>query len=191
MSNQQISSGLTNHLLISTPKLKDGVFDQSIVYVCEHSKNGTMGLKINHSLPLKIEEMFSQLKIESHHNNDENFLLLDGGPINVEQGFILHNTKQKEWESCLQVADDLFVTTSKDILYAIAENTIEGKYLVVLGYSGWSSGQLENELKDNVWMTIPASQKIIFDIDKTDIWQHCVDQMGFDFNQLSSIIGHA
>lgn len=191
MNTIHISSGLSNHLLISTPRLQEGVFEQSIVYVCEHNKNGTMGLKINHSLPLKIGDMFSQLKIESINNNAQNTLLLEGGPVNVEQGFILHTSKQQQWESCLEISDDLYITTSKDILYTIAENKLEGKYIVVLGYSGWSPGQLESELKANAWMTIPATEQIIFDLEKPAIWQHCVDQLGFDFNQLSSITGNA
>lgn len=191
MNTKQTSSGLTGHFLISTPKLKDGIFDQSVVYICEHNESGTMGLKINNSLPLKINDMFAQLKIPSENSSAVDTLLLDGGPVNVEQGFILHSNKQQEWESCLQVSEDVFITTSKDILYAIAEDRLNGQYLVVLGYSGWSSGLLENELKDNAWMTLPAQQDIIFDSDKTQIWQHCVDQLGFDFNQLSSITGNA
>ncbi len=188
---QSASTGLANHFLIATPKLKDGIFDQSIVYICEHNTEGTMGLKINHSLPLKLEDMFLQLKISCHENLAQDTLLLDGGPINVQQGFILHDTKQQEWENCLQVSNQLFVTTSKDILYAIAEERLEGKFSVVLGYSGWSSGQLEDELKDNAWLTIPATQEALFNIDKTHIWQHCVDQLGFDLNQLSHMTGNA
>ncbi len=191
MTEKPTSTGLTNHFLIATPKLQDGIFNQSIVYVCEHNEKGTMGLKINHSLPLKLEELFSQLKISCHDNVAQNTLLLDGGPVNVQQGFILHDTKQKEWESTLQVADDLFVTTSKDILYAIAKEELKGQYIVVLGYAGWSPGQLEDELKENAWMTIPASQDAIFNTETTDIWQHCVDQLGFDLNQLSSTTGNA
>jgi len=185
------STGLANHFLISTSKLNDGIFGQSIIYVCEHNQQGTMGLKINHSLPLKLEDMFSQLKISCHEDVSQNTLLLDGGPVNVQQGFIVHDTKQEEWESCLEVTQNLFVTTSKDILHAIAEERLEGKFIVVLGYSGWSPGQLENELKDNAWMTIPASQETIFNDDKGTIWQHCVDQLGFDLNQLSNTTGNA
>ncbi len=185
------SAGLTNHFLIATPKLRDGIFNQSIVYICEHNEKGSMGLKINHSLPLKLEDMFSQLNISCSKNINQNTLLLDGGPMNIQQGFIIHNTKQQEWESCLQVANEMFVTTSKDILYAIAEEKLEGQYNVVLGYSGWTSGQLESELKENVWLTLPASQEALFNIDKSKIWQHCIDQLGFDLNQLSNTTGNA
>jgi len=184
-------NGLSNHFLISTPQLKDGVFDQSIVYICEHSEQGSMGLKINHILPLKLEEMFLQLKISCSNDNDKKKHLLDGGPVNTQQGFIIHDTKQQEWESCLKVTDDLFVTTSKDILHAIADNSLKGQHIVVLGYSGWSAGQLEDELKQNAWMTIPATHEMIFNPDKSLIWPHCVKQLGFDFSQLSSITGNA
>jgi len=183
--------GLSNHFLISTPKLNDSVFGQSVVYICEHNEQGTMGLKINHSLPLKLEDMFSQLKIPCHEDIAKNTLLLDGGPVNVQQGFILHDTKQEEWETCLEVTEHLFVTTSKDILNTIADKKLEGQYIVVLGYSGWSPGQIENELKDNAWMTIPASSDIIFNPDKSKIWQHCIDQLGFDLSQLSHTTGNA
>ena len=187
----QTPSGLANHFLISTPKLQDDTFNQSIIYICEHNKNGSMGLKINHSLPLKIEDMFSQLKINCDNNDVLNTLLLDGGPVNIQQGFIVHNNKQQEWESCLKVTDNVFITTSKDILFAIAEERLEGEYVVVLGYSGWSPGQLEDELKDNAWLTLPASSDVIFNMEKTHIWQHCVDQLGFDLNQLSNTSGNA
>lgn len=190
MESEQ-TTGLTDHFLISTPKLSDGVFDQSIVYICEHNNKGSMGLKINHTLPLKLEDMFLQLKINCDDNLSQDTLLMDGGPVNVQQGFILHDTKQKEWENCLEVTNDVYITTSKDILYAIADNSLQGRYIVALGYSGWSPGQIEDELKDNVWMTIPATHDTLFSDNKTAIWQHCVDQLGFDLNQLSTISGNA
>ncbi len=191
MSSSPKKHGLSNHFLISTPQLKDGVFNQSIVYICEHSKQGSMGLKINHILPLKLEDMFFQLNIPSKNEANKTTHLLDGGPVNVQQGFIIHDTKQQQWENCLKVDDQLYVTTSKDILYAIADNTLKGRYIVVLGYSGWSSGQLEDELKENSWMTVPATNEMIFNPDKSLIWPHCVEQLGFDFSQLSTMTGNA
>ncbi|MBL7005238.1 MAG: YqgE/AlgH family protein [Gammaproteobacteria bacterium] len=183
-------NSLKNHFLISTPQLKGSTFGQSIIYICEHSSGGTMGLKINHALNSNLGEMFQQLDIPCDTSSEFDAPILDGGPVNVQQGFILHNSKQI-WENSLNITDSIQVTTSKDILYSIASRQFKGDYLVVLGYSGWSPNQLEDELKENSWMTLPATEEIIFSPNKQQIWPHCVKQLGFDFSQLSATTGNA
>lgn len=190
MSTSNTSTGLVNHFLISTPQLNDSLFEQSIIYICEHNQAGSMGLKINHSLNIPIEHMFKQLEIPTQPSSLSDISLLDGGPVNTQQGFILHQNT-RPWESNLNVEGDIHITSSKDILYEIASGNITEQYLIALGYSGWSSGQLEDELKRNAWMTLPATSEMIFNPDKTAIWQQCVDQLGFDLSQLSNTTGNA
>lgn len=189
-SPREENSGLTNHFLISTPLLKDSIFYQSVIYICEHNKNGTMGLKINHPMEIKQSEMLNQLEIDSELKKENDPLILDGGPVNVQQGFILHSQKG-EWENSLTITDNLYITTSKDILYAIANQTFKQEYLIILGYSGWSPGQVENELKQNSWLTLPAQPELLFQQDKSNTWQDCINQMGFDLSQLSTLTGNA
>lgn len=184
-------TGLNHHFLIATPSLNDNIFDHSVIYICEHNENGSMGIKINHRLPVNLAELFSQLDIQCNSEHINTISLLDGGPVSTNQGFILHTTGEQRWDSQLKVSDHVYVTASKDILDDIAAEKGPDQHIVALGYAGWSAGQLESELKNNAWMTLPASEDILFNQNKENIWQQCIDQLGFDISQLSTITGNA
>jgi putative transcriptional regulator len=183
-------TNLTNQFLISMPSLKDPNFEQTVTYICVHNEEGAMGIIINKPLEIELGEIFEQMDIvvNTPEVNDKKVYL--GGPVHTDRGFILHQPN-KEWDSSITVSDELCVTTSKDILKAIADGDAPGESLIALGYAGWSAGQLEQELMDNAWLNGPASLEIIFNTSAEQCWQSAANNMGVDINKLSSDIGHA
>lgn len=179
---------LTNQLLLAMPQLDDPWFGHGLVYICEHTKDGAMGLVINNPVQLTLNEVFAELKLPEQRPEDE--VILCGGPVAPDQGFILHSPTGK-WDSSMSITEDICLTTSKDILAAIAQGQGPEKYLVTLGYAGWSAGQLEDELAENSWLTLPADNSILFDTPFEQRLQKAADQLGIDMSLLSSQAGHA
>lgn len=177
-----------NHFLIAMPALKDPSFEHSITYICSHDKNGAMGIVLNNPTDLDLSEVFEQLEIEGPHGHGRPVLL--GGPVHQDHGFILHKDKG-DWRSTLSITDDLHVSTSKDILTSLANGTGPSNYKVALGYAGWESGQLEQELLDNTWITVEASEEIIFSTPENEMYQAALKLLGIDEMFLSSDAGHA
>ncbi len=187
-----IKSGncLRDHFLLAMPSMSEGIFSQSITYICEHGESGAMGIIINQPLDLTVTEIFEHLDIEAREDfNDEP--VLAGGPVQIDHGFVLHRRGGKNWEASLQVTPDITLTTSRDILRAIAEGSGPAQYLIALGYAGWSAGQLEQELSHNAWLTLPADSDIIF----ATPWHRRVSAaaagLGIDMNLISAQAGHA
>ncbi|WP_317931427.1 YqgE/AlgH family protein [Halioxenophilus sp. WMMB6] len=183
------SGSLANHFLIAMPGLVDPNFSHTITYICEHSAEGAMGLVINHALPMQFEEVLEQMGIEDHANVGGKEIL-SGGPVQLGRGFVLH-TSDKQWPSTMRIADDVFLTASRDILEDIANNCGPDRSLVILGYAGWEAGQLEREIAENAWLTVPADSRILFDTDTPQRWQAASDCVGVDLNLISSCAGHA
>lgn len=183
------SLSLRNHFLISMPGLDDPNFSHSITYICEHNEDGAMGLVVNHTLPMRLGEIFSQLEIEDNAGIGE-IELLAGGPVQLERGFVLHSN-DKCWESTLKVCDDIYLTASREILEALAQGDGPKKLLVILGYAGWEKGQLEQEIAENSWLTVPANSHVLFNTETSLRWQAAADYMGIDLNLISQIAGHA
>ncbi len=185
---QQID--LTNQFLISMPNLKDPNFEKTVTYICVHNEEGAMGIVINKPLEIGLGEIFVQMDIpvNNPHANDQK--IYHGGPVHTNHGFIVHQTS-KEWDSSIIVSPDLCVTTSKDILEAIAVGEGPDESLVALGHAGWSAGQLEQELMDNAWLNGPVDLEIIFNTSSEQCWQSAANHMGVDIDKLSSDIGHA
>ncbi len=181
-------SSLKHHFLIAMPALKDSPFEHSITYICSHDDNGAMGLVLNNPTELDLSEVLEQLEIEGAYGHDRPVLL--GGPVHQEHGFILHQDKG-EWRSTLAVTDDVYVSTSKDILSALADGTGPNKYKVALGYAGWDAGQLEEELLGNSWLTVKATEDIIFNTPEKQMYQAALKLLGIDETFLSSEVGHA
>ena len=182
---------LQNHLLIATPTMGDPYFSRTVTYICEHNEHGTMGLVINQAVGMNLKQLIEQ--------TDENAIVLDekgkgivlaGGPVSQERGFILHTT-QGGWESSLVLTNEIMVTTSKDILSALGNDSGPEKSLVTLGYAGWSAGQLEEELQTNSWLTIEADLHLLFDVPIHKKWEMAVQKLGIDIWQLGPDIGHA
>ncbi len=181
---------LTNHFLIAMPTLEDPNFHQAVAYMCEHNDEGGLGIIVNHPTEVTLGELLEHLELEPATAAIAGQTVYMGGPVQRERGFVLHNPGG-DWDSSLQVSEDVCVTTSRDILAAIAEGKGPSRYLVALGYAGWEAGQLEEELAQNAWLNGPASPDIIFERDSSERWQAAAALLGVDMTLLSSDAGHA
>ena len=182
---------LQNHLLIAMPSLEDPFFERSLTYICEHNDEGAMGIVINQPSSMNLQQLLEQTdKDLAVAENKQEQIVLTGGPVNQERGFVLHSD-QGQWSSSLTLADNIVITTSKDILSAIGTNAGPDKSLIALGYAGWTAGQLEKELQDNTWLTIEADPDILFNTPIGEKWQAAVNKLGIDVWQLTPDVGHA
>lgn len=184
------ATNLTNHFLIAMPKLMDANFSQSVTYICEHDENGTLGITINRPANVKLDEIFQQLNIQP---NDPKIGCQDiflGGPVQIDRGFLIHRPGG-HWDSSLKVTDFISVTTSRDILDAIARNEGPDEVVIALGYAGWAAGQLENEILENAWLSCPANEDILFHTPAEQCWEKAANLMGVDLSLLSNDTGHA
>ena len=183
-------SNLTGHFLLAMPTLREGIFSHSITYICEHSVNGAMGIVINHPLELSVTEIFEHLQIKTKANSSQDAVMA-GGPVQIDHGFVLHRNCDTEWESSLKVTDEVTLTTSRDILRSIAEGSGPADHLIALGYAGWSAGQLEDELGQNSWLTLPGDTEIIFSTPYQQRHSAAAAILGVDMNLISGQAGHA
>lgn len=181
---------LRDHFLLAMPGLSEGIFSQSVTYICEHGESGAMGIVINQSLELSVEEVFEHLKI-SARGDFSKFPVMAGGPVQIDHGFVLHRHCPDRWEASLKVTDEITLTTSCDILRAIANEEGPEEHLIALGYAGWAAGQLEQELAENSWLTMPASNDIIFNTPPHQRLAAAAALLGIDMNLISAAAGHA
>lgn len=181
---------LTNHLLIAMPNMADPNFAQTVTYICEHSDDGAMGLVINRPMDVSIGDVLRQLDIGAGRQDLDEAPVYSGGPVMQERGFLLHRPLG-QWESSLRVTDNVAVTTSQDILQALAGDNAPRDLLFVLGYAGWDAGQLEQEMAENAWLTAPAEEKILFELPSERRWEEAARLIGFDPGLLSNTSGHA
>lgn len=180
-----------NHLLIAMPSLTDAYFKRSVIYVCEHNAEGAMGIVINIPIDMRLSELLSQVAEDSpvdEHKKDQ--IIVKGGPVAPDRGFILH-TPQPCWESSLQISDEFMITTSKDILSALGNELGPEQQVIALGYAGWSPDQLEQEIQDNAWLTLPATAALVFDTPLHLRWEAAVKALGIEPWQLTESAGHA
>ncbi len=184
------NNSLVNQYLLATPSIQDPLFASSLVYMCEHSESGSMGLVVNHETSQVLDDIFKQLDIECHDEIIRNQPVYIGGPVQLEQGFVLHSTAG-DWQNSVEVSSGIHLTSSLDILQAIARGKGPEDYLVILGFSGWASGQLESELQQNSWLTSSCNADLLFHEKPEDKWQVAFDSLGFDINSLSPISGNA
>lgn len=185
-----IDSSLANHLLIAMPSMIDPNFERTVIYVCEHHAQGTVGLIINRPMEFPMSLVFEQLKIEPARHEQNLQPLLFGGPIQPERGFVIHRPSG-EWRSSLALDDAVTVTTSNDIIRAIANDTGPKDALVTLGYAGWTDNQLEQEVINNIWLVCPFRSELLYDVPFLQRWEYAGLTIGVKMNQLSSITGHA
>ncbi len=179
---------LSNHFLIAMPTLADPNFHKTVTLVCEHTAEGAMGLTINRPLDLGLHELLEQTDIAVRDLPDLPVFL--GGPVQNNRGFVLH-APLGQWETTLTITDKVGVSSSRDILEAIAGKQGPEQYLVALGYAGWGAGQLEHEMAENSWLSTPAESSIYFDTPIKERWQAAAQSAGVDLNTLSSEAGHA
>ncbi len=181
---------LTNHFLIAMPALVDPNFHQTVTYICEHNADGALGIVINRPLDLTLGDLLGQMDLSTADRRVSTRPIHLGGPVQQERGFVLHQPPGS-WDSSLRVTDDIAVTTSRDVLSAMARGEGPERTLVALGYAGWGAGQLEREIADNAWLSGPADPHILFDIPDDQRWSAAAGLLGIDLNLLSTDAGHA
>lgn len=185
-----MTSSLGNHLLIAMPSLVDSSFERSVIYICENQTQGTVGLIINRPLEFPLGFVFDQMHIESPQDKQKHKPLLFGGPVQPERGFVIHRPLGA-WRSSTVLNDDVFITTSNDIIRALAVNQGPEDSLVFLGYAGWGANQLETELIQNTWLVCPYKHELLYEVPFADRWEHAASTIGVKISQLSTTIGHA
>ena len=184
------STALTNQLLIAMPALSDPNFARGVALVCQHGEDGAMGLMINRLSEYRLGDVLAQMSMHSDLEAVADAPVLIGGPVQPERGFVLH-APGGSWQSTYQISDQISVTTSRDILAAMAVGDGPRHAIVALGYSGWSPGQLEQELCDNHWLTGPATEQVLFETPLEDRWEAAAGLVGINMIQLASYAGHA
>jgi len=190
---------LTNHFLIAMPGLEDAIFSRSVVYVCEHSARGALGLVINKPAEIALSALFEKVDLSLNRPDLSSTPVFQGGPVQVERGFVLHepifvSTDQKAetlYASTLTIPGGLEMTTSKDVLEAMASGAGPKKVLVSLGYSAWGEGQLETELGENSWLTVTADHSVIFETPVAHRYERALALLGVESWMISSQVGHA
>jgi putative transcriptional regulator len=181
---------LTGHFLIAMPAMTDPYFAKSLTFICEHNKDGAMGVVINRPIDMTLDTLFEQIDLDLNNSPIATEAVHFGGPVQIDRGFVLHNPAGK-WQSTIAINGDIALTTSKDILEAVAHGTGPEKILVTLGYAGWSAGQLEQEMAHNAWLSVKAADSVIFDMPNADKLDAAMSLLGVDFSQLSEVAGHA
>lgn len=181
---------LTDHFLIAMPNMVDPYFAKSLTYICEHNDQGALGVVVNRPIDMTLQTMFAQIGIEVQDSDIGRLWVHFGGPVQMDRGFVLHQPVG-EWQSTLPINDSLGLTTSKDILQAVGRGEGPKDIHVTLGYAGWEPGQLEHELAQNAWLTVPASAHVIFNLPAEERLPAAMEMLGVDFASLSDDVGHA
>ncbi|MCB1957798.1 MAG: YqgE/AlgH family protein [Rhodocyclaceae bacterium] len=184
------TSNLTNHFLIAMPALTDPNFSRTVTLIAEHNDQGALGVIINKPLDMDLASLFDRIDLPINDQELAGQPVYFGGPVQTDRGFVLHRPVG-EWHSSLNIADLMALTSSKDILQSVGEHGEPHEVLVSLGYAGWSPGQLEQELAQNAWLTVPADPAIIFDIPPEERFAAAMQLLGVDYASLSEVAGHA
>lgn len=185
-----LENSMANHLLVAMPKLNDPHFARSVIFLCEHHERGAVGLVINRPMPYPLSLVFEQLRIEAINININKRPLLSGGPIQPERGFVIHRPFGV-WRSSLALRDGVTITTSNDIIRAMANNAGPDDAIVALGYSGWEQGQLDKEVIDDFWLVCPYKDEILYDVPFEDRWLYAGSLIGVDMTKLTINTGNA
>lgn len=197
---------LTHHFLIAMPGMEDASFARSVVYLCEHSERGALGLIINKPTDISLEGLFEKVDLTLGRADLTHQPVFLGGPVQTERGFVLHDPMRgtpqgastpdadeddSPYASTMSIPGGLEMTTSKDVLEAVSSGAGPRKLLVTLGYSAWSEGQLESELADNSWLTVGADPSVIFDTPIEQRYDRALSLLGLQAWMLSPGAGHA
>ena len=199
MSADSASINLTHHFLIAMPGLEDEVFSRSVVYLCEHSERGALGLVINKPSDINLQSLFDKVDLQLGRSDLMNSPVFQGGPVQTERGFVLHEATfargeaaaESAYLSTLAIPGGLEMTTSRDVLEAMSSGAGPRRVLVSLGYAAWGRGQLESELAENSWLTVDADTAVIFDTPVDQRYDRALELLGVHAWTLSSVAGHA
>ena len=200
MSTDFAPTNLTHHFLIAMPGLDDPAFARSVVYLCEHSERGALGLLINKPTDLHLQGLFDKIDLDLQRQDLAQAPVFLGGPVNTDRGFVLHDpmrqtdppNTESAYASTLHIAaGPLDMTTSRDVLEALSNGAGPRRVLVALGYSAWAEGQLESELAQNSWLTVEADLSVIFDTPIEQRYDQALRLLGLEAWQLAPTAGHA
>lgn len=184
------ASNLTNQMLVAMPWFTDENFAHSVTLICEHSDRGALGIVLNKPLPMKLGEVMSQMRLTPRDEGISAQPVLRGGPVHQDRGFVLHRPGGS-WDSSHRISAQIQVTTSRDVLAAMARGEGPQDAFVALGYAGWDAGQLEREIKDNAWLTLPLDEQVLFTLPYEERWDAAWRLLGVDANRVSLVPGHA
>jgi putative transcriptional regulator len=182
--------GLTNHLLIAMPSLIDPNFAQTVALICEHTPRGALGIVLNKPLPMRLSDVLTQMKLEPSTEDIAALPVLRGGPVHTDRGFVLHRPGG-QWDHTHKVSETIQVTTSRDVLAAMARGEGPGDAFIALGYAGWESGQLEREIRENAWTSMPVDARVVFELPYEERWTGAWRLLGIDVDRVSLVAGHA
>lgn len=183
-------SYLKNHFLIAMPHMADPNFAQTVTFLVEHNEQGAMGLVINRPNGLNLADVLEQLRPETLPPAlCQSLPIFNGGPVQTDRGFVLHPAGP-QFQATLELGE-LALSTSQDVLFAIADGHGPDQHLIALGYAGWEAGQLEDELINNVWLTCPADPRIIFETPHDQRLAAAAARLGINLSLLTSQAGHA
>ena len=189
-SQNDVSGYLQQQMLIAMPAMADPNFSRSVTLLCQHNEEGAIGITINRKSSFTLGELLFQLNIPCENEKISSQLVLEGGPVNPDHGFVLH-TPVKGFDSSIRINDDIMVTTSRDVLAAIAAGNGPEKFVVALGYAGWGDGQLEFEMRQNAWLSVPADKGILFESALSQRWEKALGKLGINIGDLHGVGGHA
>lgn len=184
------SMNLTDHFLIAMPAMDDPYFSRTLIYIAEHNDQGALGLIVNRPIDMDLATLFEKIEVPLESPNVGRLPVYFGGPVQTDRGFVLHRPVGN-WQSTLAVTSEVGLTSSRDVLQAVGKDGQPGEIMVTLGYSGWGAGQLENELVQNAWLTVPADPRILFELPFEERLPSAMETLGIDFANLSEKAGHA
>jgi putative transcriptional regulator len=184
------SIDLTDHFLIAMPGMVDSFFAKSLVYVAEHNPRGALGLIVNRPIDMSLGNLLARIDVPVQAEGIGKLPVFFGGPVQTERGFVLHRPVG-HWQSTLAVNEDIGLTSSRDILQAVAVHGQPRDIMVTLGYAGWSAGQIEHELAQNAWLTVPAQLRILFELPYEERLPSALELLGVSLTNLVDEAGHA
>ncbi|MAQ71876.1 MAG: hypothetical protein CL565_06750 [Alphaproteobacteria bacterium] len=184
-------TSLIGKLLLATPQIGDPRFAQAAIFICAHDEHGAMGLVVNQKMPnVKPDHLFEQLNIEKNETAQVLLPVMQGGPVDMARGFLLHSKDYKQKDT-VDVNEEFSVTGTLEALRCIAAGEGPKDKIFMLGYAGWGEGQLEQELSENAWLVIAATPDLIFKTATDQLWLTAVNMLGIDPSHLSGEAGHA
>jgi putative transcriptional regulator len=189
-NNIETTGYLDQQVLIAMPGMVDSNFSGSVTLLCQHNDEGAIGITINRLSDYSLGEIFSQLHLECADETICSMQVLEGGPVAPDRGFVLHSPHEG-YESSMAVGPEIMVTTSRDVLAAIADGGGPEKFIIALGYAGWGGGQLEGELRENAWLSVMADSDIVFDMPVPGRFDGALGRLGIEVDRLHTEIGHA
>ena len=184
------ASNLTNNFLIAMPGMSDPAFERTVTYLCQHTPEGALGIIVNRPSEMMLGDVLKELKIPIFDERVSGQPVYWGGPVQPDRGFVLH-AREGEWKSTLRINEEFCLTTSRDILEALGRGEGPSRAILALGYAGWGSGQLEQEIAQNAWLNAEATESVLFDRPPEKRWHAAAELVGVDISQLTLEAGHA